>query len=94
MSDAGALSDSSDRLFTCSNDPIPGLPNSLVNDTRNQSGGMHSSMTMDFSGSELDLPVSRKIFHYILRAVVHVCMQGSSSPVVSLTCWPGHSPYR
>lgn len=56
MSDTGALSDSNDRLFTCSNDPISGLPNSLVNDTRNQSGGIHSSMTMDFSGSEMDLP--------------------------------------
>ncbi|THD26149.1 Myocyte-specific enhancer factor 2A [Fasciola hepatica] len=56
LSDAGAMSDSNDRLFTCSNDPVSGLPNSMMNDTRTQPGGMHSSMTLNFSGSELDLP--------------------------------------
>ncbi|KER33528.1 hypothetical protein T265_00639 [Opisthorchis viverrini] len=54
LSDAGATSDSSDRMFPCAVDQLSGLATSVLNDTRSQP--LLQCNSTDFHGVDLELP--------------------------------------
>ncbi|KAF5405624.1 SRF-type transcription factor [Paragonimus heterotremus] len=92
LSDPGATSDSSDRAFSCSVDPLSCLTSSVISDPRTQLP-LPSCPGLEFSNSDLDLPstsshpmVSRCSEEHLKELSLHVPGPSScrTSPVSQL----------